>query len=191
MDNTKFELKLIHRDYNKDIEEDIIKKALVVENSVCLCAATMLKLSGKHEKEYIIVTELDCLYDKKIIINENILIICLTYELAVVDLNTDLVKKQMDINACSLFGVYKFKNGYFIHGEIENIYLNEDFDIVWTESCGNIFFNCKIDNDLEIFDNYITSYDWDGYKHYYNEHGEYKTQYFPELDCDSIEESNA
>ena len=35
------------------------------------------------------------MYDKKIIINENILIICLTYELAVVDLNTDLVKKQI------------------------------------------------------------------------------------------------
>ena len=108
------------------------------------------------------------------------LLICLFKEIAVVNLKENRVYRVVDFECYELFGIYKFKTGYFVHEELDNRFLDKDFNIIWEWGCGDIFFNSKVEKDFEIFEEYIVAWDWDGYKHYYNESGEFKTEHYPE-----------
>ena len=180
MEQTKIELNVIQGDFKTEVDAQTIASAIYVEESRQLHTVSKITLSGKYSRVYTIVDFFFGATKDKVLIDDDLLIVCLFSTLVIIDLKEDKLKQVIDFNCWQLFKLFKFKSGYFIHGEGENRFLDKDFNVVWKESCCDIFFNSKVEKDLEIFDDYIVAWDWYGHKHYYNESGEFKTEYYPE-----------
>ncbi|MDE7406630.1 MAG: hypothetical protein K2M89_07155 [Clostridiales bacterium] len=143
---------------------------------------SQIVLSGKYNKTYSVLSYFITLRDETVLVDGDRLFICLFSEIAVVDLVEDKIVNVIKYECWQLFGIYKFKNGYFVRGEGSNMFLNRNLDCVWEIGCIDIFANPKAENEFEIHDDYIAVYDWYGSRHFYNETGEFKTEYHPEYD---------
>ncbi len=117
--------------------DEIIKSALI---SSCGGATNIHKNSQIIENDRIIV----CCSDS---------VFCLSIP------NLDLIwKTQAD--SCTCFEIFKFKESYIIHGEIEISRLNLNGEIMWQESGVDIFTTEEGINDFEITESYIKAIDW-------------------------------
>ena len=105
-----------------------------------------------HETSFIIEQDrvVMCCYDS---------IFCLS----IADLKL-LWKTQADSVTC--FEIYKYKDSYIIHGELEISRLGRDGTILWQQSGADIFTTLEGGkDDLLITENYILATDWDNRKY--------------------------
>ncbi|MCH5163962.1 MAG: hypothetical protein J1F36_02980 [Clostridiales bacterium] len=182
MEETKIDIKILKSVFQLPIDAQTIENAIFVEDTKELLVASQIELSGKYNRTYTVVSHFIELDPNRVLIDNDLLIIILFSELAIIDLQQDKLLRVIDFNCWELFRIFKFKSGYFLYGEGENRFLNKNFDVVWEKGCIDIFVNPDVKEDLEIFDNYVTVFDWYGYKHYYDETGEFKTEHYPEYD---------
>ena len=180
MEETAIDITIIKDDVKILVGEQAIANAIFVERAQS-SVLTQIILSGKYNRVYTVATCYINLTHERVLVHDNLLIICAEFDLAIIDIEESKLLQIINIDKHTLFSIHKFKSGYFIHGELLNFFLNKDFQIVWEEDCGDIFYNGNVKYILEIFDDYITVFDWYGKKHYYNENGEFKHECFPEL----------
>lgn len=188
MGKTKIEIDTFFKDYTKDLNPNDIENVTYVERSPVVNVATKIKLSGEYVKEYTFLTFAKEISPNRVLVDKNLLVVCLCADIVVIDLNRDEIIVDKYINSYTLYEIYKLKSGYFIWGEGESIFLNDKFEIVWRETCGDIFANLILMNlnkkICEVFDDYITVFDWFGIKHFYNENGEFKNEDYPQYNVD-------
>ena len=181
MEHTKIDITLVRDDDRITVDEQTIANAIVAESFEKLYSVYQIKLSGKHTRQYNVLTGWASLSNKDVLVDDNLLIIALTYDLAVIDLQQDKLVRIIELSDYQLFSIVKFKSGYIVHAELDTYFLDKNFAIVWQEGCVDIFFNSNVENDFEVFEDFVIAYDWYGYKHYYDESGEFKHEYYPEL----------
>ena len=181
MEQIKIDIKVIGDNLKEALDETIIANAIVVENFGIYNRAFEVTISGRYNRTYTIVSEWTEITLKSILIEKDLLIIILSYSIAVIDLNQNRLLQLIKLDS-SLFSIHRFKSGYFIYGELLNYFLNQKFEVVWDNGCADIFVNPKVEKELEIFSDYITVFDWCGYKHYYNENGKFKTEHYPKYE---------
>ena len=163
------------------LDEQIIKGAIFIEDAPYALHVSNVTIHGKYHREYKIIAFCIGLNINRVLIHGDLLIICLWSDILIIDLIADKLLRVVPVaDSGELLGIYKFKSGYFVNGELENYFLNHNFEIVWQVGAIDIFSNSKVEKDLEIFEDYIVAWDWYGYKHYYNESGEFKTEHYPQ-----------
>jgi hypothetical protein len=98
--------------------------------------------------------------NSQIIENDRIIVCCSdsVFCLSIPDLNL-IWKTEADQASC--FEIYKFKESYIIHGEMEISRLNFNGEIMWQKSGADIFTTEKGTDDFEITDSYIKATDWE------------------------------
>ena len=173
MDEIKIEFSCAEDFLDKPLPKSVLEGAIFVDKADYGLKESLVKVSGKYNREYKVVAFCVPLDDDRVIVEGDMLILCLWSNLLVIDLKADELIKNIHFDGYEMFRIFKFKEGYFIHGEGENRYLNKDFDLVWQNSAVDIFVNPDVKEALEIFEDYVTVYDWTGYKHFYNEKGEF------------------
>ena len=172
MEQTKIEIESSKKFLDPPLDARTLENAIYVDDADHALVESIVKVSGKYNREYKIVAFCVWLNDERVIVEDDLLIICLWSHVLVIDLKADKLVRNIHFDGYEMFHIFKFKSGYFIHGEGENRFLNKNFDLVWENSCADIFVNPYVEKVLEIFDDYVTVLDWDGYKHFYNETGE-------------------
>lgn len=184
MQETNVEIKILKQDVDFPVDPSTVDNVIFAENSNKLTSVSQIVLSGKYNRTYNVLTYFFVPELCRVLVDGDLLIFCTFSELVVVDLNQDKVIKSVDFDCYQLFEIAKFKSGYIIHGEGEIRFLNRAFDVVWEGHCADIFANIIAEKDFEVFEDYVVAIDWNGYKHYYNESGEYKIEYCPKYDPD-------
>lgn len=72
----------------------------------------------------------------------------------------DLIwKTQADQATC--FEIFKYRDSYVVHGELEISRLDYNGRIMWQQSGADIFTTPKGENDFKITEEYIKATDWD------------------------------
>ena len=173
MDEINIEIKASENFLDEAPPESALEGAIYVDNKDYALRESRITVSGKYNREYKVVAFCVPLCAERVIVDGDYLIICLWSNVLVIDLKADKLIKNIHFDGYEIFRIFKFKDGYFIHGECYNRYLNKDFDLVWENSAADIFANPDVKEALEIFEDYVTVYDWDGIKHFYNEKGEF------------------
>ena len=179
MEQTKIDIKTLKDDVSILLDEQATTGTIFVESAKS-SVLSQITLSGKYNHTYTVATSYVNLTHERVLVHDKLLVICAIFDLAIIDLEQNTLLQIINLCKYSLFSIHKFKTGYFIHGELLNYFLNHNFEIVWQEGAIDIFSNSKVEKDLEIFEDYIVAWDWYGYKHYYNESGEFKTEHYPQ-----------
>lgn len=187
MQETKIEIKIIKQDIDIPVAPNTVDNVIFVENNKNLYSISRIILSGRFNRTFNVITGYFALLERATLIDGNLLIFCTFSELVAIDLKQNRIIKTIDFKSSQIFEIVKFKSGYIIHGEEDMRFVNGDFDIVWECGCADIFVNSRAEKDFEVFDDYVTVIDWYGYKHYYNENGEFKCEYHPEYNPDNAD----
>ncbi|MDE6201622.1 MAG: hypothetical protein K2M47_07115 [Clostridiales bacterium] len=182
MEKTYLKINIIKSDLVAQVTPPEFDNVIFAESCDELHTVSQIVLSGKYNKTYHVLAYFVTLNDETVLIDGDRLFICTYSEIAIIDLSLDKVVKVINCDAFQLFGIYKFKSGYFVHGEMYNMFFNKSLDCVWKCGAVDIFVNPKVKSELEVHDNYITVYDWTGCCHYYNETGEFGIEYHSEYD---------
>ncbi|TFF35974.1 hypothetical protein [Mucilaginibacter psychrotolerans] len=105
-----------------------------------------------------------------IIDNDLILICCsnLVYALHLPLLSLSW-QKELDFATC--FGIYKFRNDFLVHGELEISRVSADGIIKWQFGARDIFVGRERRKGFEIIGNTIRLVDFEGYEYVLDENG--------------------
>ena len=151
---------------------DAARKAIYVENERGV-SAYCVTLYGTYERKYYFVTEFSALNTERVLLDGDALIVCLWSDIVIIDLPTDKIRKVITVTPdLDMFGVYKFKDGYFVHGEMDNRYFDGEFNLVWDAGGRDIFYCPDRETSVEIHVDHIDVWDFFGYKYTYDEYGE-------------------
>lgn len=183
MCETEFTIEILKNDFKTLLSEDDLKNAIFVEKGDEFHYLSKITVRGKYCREYTVASFISELTPTRVLLDGELLLVLLWSELAVIDLEQNKLLRVIDFESWELFGIYKFKSGYFIHGEDSTRYLDDNFNLLWEEGCVDAFANIKVDNEVKIFDYYWTIIDWCGYNHYYDENGEFMHPLLPQYDC--------
>ena len=106
-----------------------------------------------------------------IIENDRLLVFCsdTIFCLSIPDL-TLLWRTQADLATC--FEIYKYKDSYIIHGELEITRLDKDGKILWQQGGADIFTTLDGKESFSITDNYILVTDWENRKYKFDFDGQ-------------------
>lgn len=63
------------------------------------------------------------------------------------------------------FGIFKYKEDYIIHGEVEITRLSNDGKIIWQQSGADIFTSLNSEKEDFVISEYILATDWDNRKY--------------------------
>lgn len=111
------------------------------------------------------------IHDTSTIIENDRLLVCCSdtiFCLSIPDL-TLLWRTQADQSTC--FEIYKYKDSYIIHGELEISKLDKNGKILWQQSGADIFTTLEGKDDFLINDNYILATDWENRKYKFDFNG--------------------
>ncbi len=98
--------------------------------------------------------------NSQIIENDRIIVCCSDSVFCLSIPNLDLIwKTQVDSFTC--FEIFKVRESYIIHGEMEISRLNLNGKIMWQKSGTDIFTAETGNNDFEITEEYIKAIDWE------------------------------
>jgi hypothetical protein len=105
-----------------------------------------------------------------IIENDRILVCCsdTVFCLSLPDLFL-LWRTKADQVTC--FEIYKYKDSYIIHGEVEISRLDNNGKILWQQSGADIFTTCNGKDSFFITDNFISATDWENKKYKFDFNG--------------------
>jgi len=104
------------------------------------------------------------IHDMSAIVEDDRILICCSntiFCLSIPELNL-LWRTQADQGTC--FEIYKYQDGYIIHGELEISRLDKDGKILWQRSGADIFTTQDGKDDFRIMENYILATDWENRK---------------------------
>ena len=185
MQTTEIEIQIIKNDVKTSVDISTISNVIYIEDSPDLHIVSQITLSGQYNRVYNVVSYFITLDANRVCVDNDILLIALYEEIAIVDLRQDKIDRIMKFDNCwGIRNFCKFKSGYFIHGEGVNYFLDKNFNVLWSVSSMDIFANMRVKNDFELYEDYIAVYDWYGNKHFYNENGEFDCKYYPQFNCD-------
>ena len=68
---------------------------------------------------------------------------------------------QTQADEASCFEIFKYQDGYIVHGELEISRLDKDGKIIWQQSGADIFTTPKEINDFKQTEKYIIAEDWE------------------------------
>ena len=161
---------------------DAAEKAIYVENDNSK-AVYCITLCGAYSRKYYFVTELSVINTERVLLDGVVLIVCLWSDIVIIDLPTDNKRKVINVTSdLDMFGIYKFKSGYFVHGEMTNRYFDSEFNMLWDAGGRDIFYCPERENSIEIHEDHIDVWDFLGYKYSYNEFGEITYVWVRKLD---------
>ncbi|RKS02889.1 hypothetical protein [Flavobacterium sp. 102] len=112
------------------------------------------------------------IYDNSVIIESNRILICCSHSifcLSIPELNL-LWQTKADSTTC--FGIYKYKDSYIIHGELQISRLNQNGEIIWQQSGEDIFITLDGKDNFEITDEFILAKDWENRKYKFDYNGQ-------------------
>ena len=184
MDEIRVEIIASEELLDPPIDERITESAFFVEEVSYALRVSKISLSGKYNREYTIVAFTIGLDDKRVLLDGDLLIVCLWSNILIIDLKSNELVRNVELDSCELFEICKFKSGYLIHGEDAIRFMNADFEIAWDEWACDIYANKLVEKEFEVFADYATAYDWYGNKHYFDENGEFKIEPHPEYSND-------
>ncbi len=148
------------------------QKAIYAENERSE-SAYCITLRGAYERKYYFVTELTEITAERTLLDGDLLIVCLWSDIVVIDMSADKICNVINVTPyLDMFAIYKFKGGYFVHGETENRFFDSDFNLRWEKSGRNIFYCPDREKSVEIFEDHIDVWDFLGYKYSYDEWGD-------------------
>jgi len=103
--------------------------------------------------------------DSVIIDGQNLLLTCCNKVFCLQLPNLDL-KWMVVPDLATCFSIYRYKDSYIIHGEIEITRLDQSGRIIWQVSARDIFVNIQ-DNEptFKMLENYIELMDWQGHRY--------------------------
>ncbi len=184
MQTTKSKIQVIKNDINTYVDLSSLSNVIFIEDSEYHHMISQITLTGKYNRVYDVVSFVDYLDSNKVCIDSDTLLIALFEEVAVVDLQQDKLAGVIKFDNCwGIRNICKLKSEYFIHCEGVNYFIDKNSDILWKSSSLDIFVNIKVEKDFESCEDYVVVFDWYGHKHYYNEGGEFKCEYFPQFNC--------
>lgn len=174
---------------NYSIDEDKVdfncmKNVINIDDSYQTYFFAEIELTGKYCRKYIFLSNFSNITERSICIDGDLMVVAICCSVVFYDLKEDKVIKIVDIDTWAEDCV-KLEKGYFIHGELTNLFFNTNFEIVWEASCADIFENTKVPDVMEIGKDYIAIFDWLGVKWFYNENGEFKTEVYKEYNMNS------
>lgn len=183
MEETKLDIRLIKEVPESELDSETRERAIYIESDWNSYVYQMT-LSGKYNCEFIFISDFTPKNDDTLLLDNTLLFICTFNNIVVIDLEKGEIKQVLNFEIWQIFGIYKFKSGYIVRAEGANVFLDGNLVVKWEEWGADIFVNPLVENEFEIFDDYFTAIDWCGYMHYYNESGNFKTEYHDELNCD-------
>lgn len=188
MSQTNIKITILKDTLRVPLDAQALQNAIFVESGNEHYVLSQITVSGKYDREYTVASYFLPLDEFRVLLDGDLLIFCLFHELVVIDLAKDKLIKSIAFDGYELLRIIKFKSGYFLHGEAENRFLDKHFKTVWEAGAVDIFANSKAEKALEIYDDFITVFDWCGYKHIYDEVGEVGfSTYYPEYNCNEEE----
>ena len=106
----------------------------------------------------------------QIIENKEIIICCSDsiFNLSIPSLELNW-KTKADQATC--FEIYKYQDSYIIHGEMEISRINNNGEILWSNSGADIFTTINGKNDFELTSNYIKVIDWENREYRFDYNG--------------------
>ena len=106
------------------------------------------------------------------VLKDNELVVLMDNTIIFIDIeNINIIKDVLITDFGICFAIYKFKNGYVIHGELDVIKLDSSGGVEWRFSGADMFATSKGDN-FTILKNEIIVEDWQGYVYHINENGQ-------------------
>jgi hypothetical protein len=104
-------------------------------------------------------------------LEDNRLVVLMDNTIIFIDIERIKIIKSILINDFGIcFALYRFKNGYIVHGELEVIKLDLNANVEWRFSGADIFATSKEDN-FTVLENEIIVEDWQGYIYHIDENG--------------------
>jgi hypothetical protein len=145
----KFYAERLYEHYNFPIRHGIfLFKDGEIERSACVCSSG--GQTGIHSRSSVL--------------DRNSFLICCAdsiFCLALPDLNLNWITKA-DHATC--FGIYKYQDGYIVHGELEITRLDNSGRIIWQFSGSNIFTTPTGRSDFKLNGNVIEAVNWESVK---------------------------
>jgi len=111
------------------------------------------------------------IHEKSVIIENDRILICCSdsiFCLSIPELN---LIWQTEADWASCFGIYKYDDSYIIHGELQISRINQNGEIVWQQSGGDIFTTLDGNDNFEITDKFILATDWENRKYKFDFNG--------------------
>lgn len=143
---------------------------------------SLVKVSGKYNRTYKIVTQLVTLRPWRIVLDGDTLIVIGYYKIGIIDLALDALVQTVEFESdAGIVGIYPLGDGFFIHADDSVGFLTRQWNIAWIKYGPDLLFNTKVPCNPGVYDDYVVVWGWLGDKHYYNEHGEFKCEYYPDL----------
>ena len=123
MQTTNIDIQIIKNDFHADVDLSTLDNVIFADNSDELHVVSQITLSGKYNGVYNVVSFIEQLTLDTICLDEDVLLIAIAEQVAVVDLKQDKLICVLKLDYCgSLFNICKFKSGYFIHGECSDYF---------------------------------------------------------------------
>ena len=92
MEQTKIELNVIQGDFKTEVDAQTIASAIYVEGARQLHTVSKITLSGKYNRAYTIVDFFFGATKEKVLIDDDLLMVCLFSTLVIIDLKEDKLK---------------------------------------------------------------------------------------------------
>lgn len=129
-----------------------------------LYKALTILIKSEPVKKILIIGSYNAGTDNLALVDEGNLIVLLNAEIYVINLACGEIVNYVVLGEFfPLWSIYNFDDGYIIHGELEIIKLNKDFEIEWSFSGSDIFVNPSDSREaFEIQGNTIQLIDWNG-----------------------------
>lgn len=111
------------------------------------------------------------IHETSTIIEKDRLLVCCSdtiFCLSIPDLNL-LWRTQADQAVC--FEIYKYKDSYIVHGELEISRLNKEGKVLWQRSGADIFTTLDGKDSFLVTDDYILATDWENRKYKFDLNG--------------------
>lgn len=138
--------------------------------------AYCITVRGEYDGTFYFVTGLSGINEERVLADGDKLIVCLSSDIVVLDLQTGKILKTIAVTQyVDMFAIYKFKDGYFVHGQMVNRYFDNKFALQWEYGGKDIFYCPNRESSLEICDDHIDVWDFEGNKYTYDEYGETNT----------------
>jgi hypothetical protein len=112
------------------------------------------------------------IHDRSYCISEDRLFICVCNHVFCLRLPDLLLLWKLEVDFATAFGIFKMKEDYIIHGEIEISRINKNGLTIWQHSGSDIFILPNGNESFYIEGNIINVESWDGRKYKINYNGE-------------------
>ncbi|ALB45679.1 hypothetical protein [Clostridium beijerinckii] len=119
--------------------------------------------SDDRERDIILIGSLYCYDADCAILEANKLIVLMNYAVTIINIEECKIlrHKKFSDSGC-YFGIYEFRNGYIVYGELEIVKLDKSLNKEWDFMGADIFVTQDKNVPFQISGDKIKLYDWSG-----------------------------